>query len=114
MKANKIKFVNKISTKVLAVVLIVLVLSLTISTKIASNFAKNRLYDSQIANLKSMAMQKGFALDQYVSDQKTIASLVKTNSTVIQQAMAYAATGEIDRVAQAAVANSLHVLYENT
>ncbi len=111
---SKISFVNRVSTKVLAVVLLMLSLTLIFSTYVASEFAKNRLQTSQIESITNMAVQKGIALDQYVNDQMAIASLVKTNSTVIQAAMIYDATGQIDPTTQENIAKSLAVLYENT
>jgi len=110
---KKINIFNRISTKIIIAVAIIMVVSITIVTSTAKSFATNRLQSSEIDGLENVAEEKAIALEQYISDQKIIAQLVKTNSTVIEQAMIYKMTGEINPTVQAAICNSLTVIYEN-
>ena len=113
-KGIKIKFFQKMSVKILIVVFFVISLALTTSTQIAKNFASNRLMNAEMDSLLEVAQEKAIALEQYIADQKAICQLVKTNSTVIENAMIYDATGVFDPQVQAAVGNSLATLFENT
>ncbi len=114
MKKRKIPFFEKMSTKIIFVVLVALVASLAVNTYFSTSFSKNRLIENQTNSLIDSAKNKATALEQYINDQKAIAMLVKTNSTVIQEGMVFDATGEINPTAQAAVGASLKTLYENT
>lgn len=114
MQKNSVPFFKKIGTKIISTAFVAVVLIIVVVTIISTSFAKNRLLESKMSHLAGLASEKGVALEQYVQDQKAIAQLVKTNSTVLQQAAIFAATGEINTVAQDAVAESLAVLFKNT
>ncbi len=114
MRNKNLKFINKISTKMLLILVIAMAVSLCVTTMLSTSFSKNRLMTSQNSNLENLAKAKSIALEQYVEDQKTIAELVRTNSSVIQAAAMYDQSGVIDPVYQENIAASLAILFKNS
>ncbi len=117
---NSVVIYKRIGFKILAGVFAAVAISLLINCIIATNIAKLKLVDAKIDAIKNIAYEKGNALEQYISDNKAVASAIKNNKQVIDAAIAYKNTGVLNAANQAelaaylkGVAESMGGIYEN-
>ncbi len=117
---NNLVFYKRIGFKILAGVFAAVAISLTINCIIATNIAKSKLVDSKIDAIKNIAFEKGNALEQYIADNKAVASSIKNNQQVIDAAINYRNVGMLNPSKQKeiaaylkTVATSMDGIYEN-
>lgn len=114
MNTSQPNFINRMSNKILIMIVILLALCLTLNNFIAVRSSKDLLQSNQEESLISIAKEKSIALEQYVTDMKSIAILIKGNSTVVDQAKLYAQSGKMNEAAQTLVAENLKDIFDNT
>ena len=105
---------QKIGVKVLSAAFIVIICITVLLISNAISFSKERLIESEVDAMESVAETKGIALEQYIEDQDCIAKQIAANSAIIAALADYAQTGEINPAYQAIAADGFKTVYENT
>ncbi len=108
-----VKLYKSMGAKVLVATVLSIMMSLNICIAIAQSFAENRITQAQIDGISSVAEEKAVALERFITDQKAIVKLIKTNSTIVENAKIYDLIGDMTAAKQRSVGEYLATINAN-
>lgn len=91
MKTKKMKF--GLFLKILVVANLCMIIPLVACSLIITNSASKSMEENACTTLKTIAKKEVIAIEDYIASQKVLAASIASNTSVIEQGMAYFLSG---------------------